>query len=190
MKTTFNNLSGNNSGPVYSAFKHVNHVNEILTPKTQIELMLGSIPDISEVCRDLFNTFAHNQAPYTALQFSRVLQNFELTDPIQILRFMNNQETNHVLIHNDLLKVVLIHWKPGKISSIHGHPAGGCVFKVLQGSVEELRYTSDDSPKLLARSTYQAGAMAYIDDDMAYHAVGNPFDESAISIHAYTPGKK
>lgn len=30
--------------------------------------------------------------------------------------------------------------------------------------------------------------MAYIDDEMAYHAVGNPFDEPAISLHAYTSG--
>jgi predicted metal-dependent enzyme (double-stranded beta helix superfamily) len=105
-------------------------------------------------------------------------------------RFTNNKETNHVLIQNEWLKVVLIHWKPGKYSSIHGHPSGGCVFKVLQGTLEEKRYTTGEDPKLLATSKYEKNSIAYIDDHMAYHAVGNPSNASAISIHVYTPGIK
>ena len=76
------------------------------------------------------------------------------------------------------------------IHDIHGHPAGGCVFKVLQGTIEEKRYTSTINPELIAISKYQKGNMAYIDDQMAYHAVGNPFSTSAISLHVYTPGLK
>ena len=72
---------------------------------------------------------------------------------------------------------------------MHGHAQGGCVFKVLKGSVQEKRYTPDAEQKLLATSRFEEQAMAYIDDEMAYHAVGNPFDEPAISLHVYTPGR-
>ena len=153
-------------------------------------MTLGLIPDLWDVCLDLFATFFTNEAPYSALQFVPVLKAFRLIDEAQITQFINNPETNHVLMQNDLLKVVLIHWKPGKISRIHGHPDGGCVFKVLKGQLEELRYTTESSPQLLSSSTYIAGSMAYIDDKMGYHAVGNPFNSPAISLHAYTPGIK
>ncbi len=162
----------------------------LLTPKTNGQMALGMLPDLWDVCLDLFATFFTNEAPYSALQFVPVLKALQLIDEEQIRRFINNPETNHVLIQNDLLKVVLIHWKPGKISSIHGHPSGGCVFKVLRGQLEELRYTTDSSPELLSSSTYLAGSMAYIDDKMGYHAVGNPFNSPALSLHAYTPGIK
>lgn len=46
--------------------------------------------------------------------------------------------------------------------------------------------TPDERQELLAVSNFNNTAMAYIDDEMAYHAVGNPFDEPAISLHAYT----
>lgn len=162
----------------------------LLTPKTNEQMALGMIPDLWDVCYDLFSTFITNEAPFSALQFVQVLKEFQFIDEQQINRFLENPETNHVLIQNDLLKVVLIHWKPGKISSIHGHPSGGCVFKVLKGQLEELRYTADSSPQLLSSSAYIPGSMAYIDDNMGYHAVGNPCNFPAISLHAYTPGIK
>jgi cysteine dioxygenase len=83
---------------------------------------------------------------------------------------------------------LLIHWRPGDETPIHGHAEGGCVFKVLKGRVTESRYTSDARKKFLSKGTYNKGTIAYIDDRMAHHSVGNPFTESAVSIHAYTPG--
>ena len=161
-----------------------------MTATAFAEMAEGSIPDLWPVCLDLYATFYQQNAPHSALQFIPVLQKLAAIDQAEVERFLRHPETRHVLIEHDWLKVVLIHWQPGKISSIHGHPQGGCVFKVLQGSLEELRYTTDASPKLLAVSTYQAGSMAYIDDRMGYHAVGNPFHTAAISLHVYTPGKK
>lgn len=173
-----------------NTFKAAINRESLLNPKSNGQMALGLIPDLWDVCLDLFSTFFIREAPYSAIQFVPVLKAFQSIEEQQIQRFINNPETNHVLIQNDLLKVVLIHWKPGKISSIHGHPSGGCVFKVLKGQLEELRYTTDASPQLLSSSTLLAGSMAYIDDKMGYHAVGNPFNSPAISLHVYTPGIK
>jgi predicted metal-dependent enzyme (double-stranded beta helix superfamily) len=98
---------------------------------------------------------------------------------------LKNPETRHVLISDHLFELVLIHWKPGKVSDIHGHPGGGCLFKVLQGKLEEVRYTPEKSPRLIATASYRSGSMAYIDDRIAYHQVGNPYGSSAISLHVY-----
>jgi cysteine dioxygenase len=87
------------------------------------------------------------------------------------------------------MKIVLIHWKPGEVTDIHGHPRDGCVFKVLHGRIEELRYSTERKKNLIAKSEYHTGSLAYIDDSLGYHSVINYSEESAISIHVYTPGK-
>ncbi len=160
----------------------------LLTTDAYISMAAGLIPDLWKVCHNLFQTFFINQAPFSAVQFIPVLENLHAIDGEEVIRFIKNRETRHILVENELMKVVLIHWKPGKVSAIHGHPKGGCAFKVLQGKLEELRYSADSSQKLLSSNGYRAGSIAYIDDRLGHHAVGNPFGSSAISIHAYTPG--
>ncbi|MDH4089225.1 MAG: cysteine dioxygenase family protein [Cyclobacteriaceae bacterium] len=163
---------------------------DLLTANAKYQMALGQIPDLWQVCFDLYSTFNNADAPFNALQFIPVLRKLNSISEAEMELFLRNPETNHILIHNELIKVVLIHWHPGKTSGIHGHPKGGCVFKVLYGSIEEMRYTSGPSPQLLSVSKCEKGAMGYIDDQMAYHAVGNPFETSAVSLHVYTPGPK
>ncbi|QGY45194.1 hypothetical protein GM418_16390 [Maribellus comscasis] len=160
----------------------------LLTHDAYLQMAAGLIPDLWNICRDLYNTFFENHTVYSALQFIPVMQQINSFKKDQLQRFLKNRETRHVLVNNDFLKVVLIHWKPGKVSPIHGHPQGGCMFKVLHGKLEELRYTADESQRLLSSNGYRTGSMAYIDDRLGFHAVGNPFGSSAVSLHAYTPG--
>ncbi len=162
---------------------------QLLTAQAAAAMAAGRIPNLEQVCLSLFQTFLTQRRPYTALQFIPILKKLETIDQAEAERFPENPGGSHILVQNTLLKVVLIHWAPGKFTGIHGHPKGGCVFKVLKGSLEEKRYSPDTSQRLLALSTLRQGSMAYIDDDMAYHAVGNPFDTSAISLHVYTPGR-
>lgn len=174
---------------IYGAPKSDTRSFKLLTDEAAAEMSRGTIPNLEQVCRDLYHTLLIHHTPYTALQFIPVLKKLTALHREEAEQFLKNPTTNHVLMQNDWLKVVLIHWKPGKVSSIHGHPSGGCVFKVLQGCLEEKRYSPDDSQqRLIGVSTLQSGGMAYIDDGMAYHAVGNPFGSSAISLHVYTPG--
>ena len=175
----------------FSHSKHLSRVTKetLLTQDAYIQMAAGFIPDLWDVCRDLYDTFFENHSPFSALQFVPVMQKLQTPDKTQLQRFLKNRETRHVLVDNERIKIVLIHWKPGKVSNIHGHPQGGCVFKVLQGKLEELRYSADASQNLLSSNGYRAGSIAYIDDRLGYHAVGNPFGSSAVSLHAYTPGK-
>ena len=164
--------------------------NSLLTDEALSEIAQGGIPDLRRVCLDLYNTFLKPADTYSAVQFIPVLKQLEALDSVEAKRFIHNPVTKHVLVNNPLLKVVLLHWKPGASSNIHGHPAGGCVFKVLKGRLREKRYTPDAAQRLISVSTLQSEGIAYIDDDMAYHAVGNPYGASAISLHIYTPGRR
>lgn len=161
---------------------------QLLKTEALQEIIEGTLPNLISVCEELYFTFAAKSNHYNALQFVPVMQKLKEIDRPSRERFLCNPKSNHVLVQNSLIKIVLIHWTPGKYSNIHGHAAGGCVFKVLSGSLEEKRYTPDGTERHLATSTVHDGCMAYIDDTLAHHAVGNPFEAPAISLHAYTPG--
>lgn len=161
---------------------------ELIKPDVYREMMEGTIPNLISVCEELYFSFAKVKNSFNALQFIPVLNKRNGIDPLSTERFLSNPKTNHILVQNSLIKVVLIHWRPGHYSSIHGHAAGGCVFKVLSGSLEEKRFSPDAKHIHLTTTTAHQGSLAYIDDTLAHHAVGNPFDIPAISLHAYTPG--
>lgn len=158
---------------------------DLIKAEVLLEMEMETLPDLREFCFDILTSTLVSQTSVTALNYIRALQKVKDFSQDELNCLFNNEELNHVLVDNDLMKIVLIHWPSGKIGNIHGHPNGGGVFKVLHGSIEELRYTTHDNPKFLSKSTYHKGAIGYIDDSMAYHAVGNPFDTSAVSLHAY-----
>ena len=145
-------------------------------------------PDLETFCQELNDTFLIPEAPYNALQFLPGFQKIKSLSLRDTNTLFGKGYGGQVIVHNDLLKIILIHWEPGKFSPVHGHPSGGCVFKVLHGSLVENRFQTKDSDQPLAISNYNQGGIGYIDDTIAYHAVGNESKHSAISIHAYTPG--
>ncbi len=162
----------------------------LLTEKAFADIARGSIPNFQRFCRQLLKTIDPAQESFSALQFLDALVQHSFHDPADIRRILRHPDPSHVLIHNDFLKVILIRWQPGQASNLHGHAIGGCVFKVLHGTVEECRYAANAPDKLLARNTYFAGNMAYIDDRMGLHVVRNAGDEPAVTMHLYTPGGK
>jgi predicted metal-dependent enzyme (double-stranded beta helix superfamily) len=156
-----------------------------LEPGMAYQMATGRIPDLRSFCLEMAEMLNQADELSSAKQFLPVLQKLPVLKPEQIRQFIKHPETRHVLMSGDQFEVVLIHWKPGKASNVHGHSFGGCVFKLLQGKLEELRYTPERSPRLLSMNSMSSGEMAYIDDSMAYHQVGNPYGSSAISIHVY-----
>ncbi len=128
------------------------------------------------------NNLPQHRVP-RVLQLLSFLQHFELTKEA-VQGIILNTETNTVLLDDEFMKISLIHWSPGKFSSIHGHPVGGCLLKVLHGEVNETRY-DPQSCFITGSKALGVGNVAYIDDTIALHRVGNTSGSSAISIHAY-----
>ena len=162
---------------------------KLLTPEALGEIKKGAIPDLTQTAYSFYETFFKREGTYSAHQFLPVIAQISLNLK-EINQVMRNASDRHVLVHNKWMKMVLIRWAPGEVSNIHGHPSGGCVFKVLHGCVEEKRFTPDEKKAQLSVSSYKTGSIAYIDDSMAYHTVGNPSMQPAISLHVYTPGQQ
>ena len=145
----------------------------------------GKLPDLREFCLTLTESMNGAGAPTSAKEFVSELDALPGLDENTIKDLLKNPETRHVLVSGERLEIVLNLWKPGKASNIHGHSSGGCLFKLLYGKAEEVRYTPQSSKKLLGFASYRSGDMAYIDDGIAYHQVGNPYGRPAVSIHIY-----
>lgn len=94
-------------------------------------------------------------------------------------------EGKYVLADNTYLKVVLIRWEPGAISSRHYHPNGGGLITVLEGSIQEDRYLNDTQATPFEQRIRTRRSISYIDDQLGMHTVGNPFETPAVSLHAY-----
>ena len=157
----------------------------LLTPKAEEGIKNGSIPNLKKTCENLFNALFVKNTSYTPLQFIDVLQRHIELNQEEIQNFISSTDQSCVLVQDPIVKIVLIHWKPGKKSSIHPHYGKGGVFKILQGSLEEKRYDSKRPWRLISHSTLHKDSISYIDNKMGLHAVENNFDTHAISLHAY-----
>jgi len=158
---------------------------KFINPAADYLMASGQIPDLREFCLSFVRAYDRMSVIYSVKQFTEEMLHVPELDQEHVRIFIRNPENRQVLASNSQFELVLIHWKPGKASDIHGHPGGGCLFRLLQGRLEELRYTPGFPQRLLSTNSYRSGEMAYIDNNMAFHQVGNPYGSSAISLHLY-----
>jgi len=104
----------------------------------------------------------------------------------EVLEQENGEPVNTILYQSDDVKLVMIYWREGQQSSVHGHPGGGGLIKVLSGCLEETRYEPGSDDKVIDHHRLPVGSMGYIHDVLAYHRVSNPMGEPAVSLHVYS----
>ena len=80
---------------------------EILTIEANEEMRFGSIPDLRYFCHALYSTFFENRVSFDAIQFLPIFESINKIKPTALSRFLTNPKTNHVLVNNKYLKVVL-----------------------------------------------------------------------------------
>lgn len=81
----------------------------------------------------------------------------------------------------------LIVWHLNEFSYIHNHPNRGCIFKVLTGSLKEIRYANYTLDEL-ETNVITTGQTKYIHDSEALHKVKNNDENNlTISLHIYSP---
>jgi len=100
--------------------------------------------------------------------------------------------TRNLIATDDItFTLILMCWNPNRESPIHDHPCDGCWMRVCEGSVEEKRYKNDIATDRLvcySDNIYTTNQLAYINDFMGYHQVGNPSRTMpAVTLHLYIP---
>jgi len=101
---------------------------------------------------------------------------------------------NLIATDNETFALMLLCWNPGKFSPIHSHAGSECFLRTLQGAVSEVQYEwpeagSSDEAKLKVKgeTVVRVGDIAYMNDSLGLHKVGNATTEKAITLHCYMP---
>ncbi|KAL1453847.1 hypothetical protein WDU94_010157 [Cyamophila willieti] len=102
---------------------------------------------------------------------------------------------------NDKFNLMILCWGEGHGSSIHDHADAHCFMKMLDGSLQETRYTwpeegneeqrGEDEERplhVMGKSTLKLNDVCYINDSLGLHRVENSsYSDRAVSLHLYSP---
>lgn len=97
---------------------------------------------------------------------------------------------------NGKFDLMLLCWNLSQFSPIHDHTNAHCFMKVLQGSLEEVKYAwpegdeNEDAPTMrpTGKTPLHLDQVCYMSDKLGLHRVGNAsHSELAVSLHLYCP---
>ena len=100
------------------------------------------------------------------------------------VKFTNDTYCRNLIYRNNNFDVYLIGWLPNQETPYHSHPTGGCIMKILEGSLIENIKNKDNTISNYKRKT---GDCSYIHDDIGIHTIKNDTNEKCISLHIYSP---
>ena len=90
-----------------------------------------------------------------------------------------------IFIEMKNFEILVICWQPGQGSPIHNHAERGCVLRVLEGELQEVRYYADEREE---KTILDINRSTYIDNSIGLHKIVNQSDENTVSLHIYSPG--
>ena len=96
--------------------------------------------------------------------------------------FVSFNEEDYVralIFRNDELELRLHCWRPGQSSSLHGHGASACAFKIIRGTATET--------VLGDRDRVWAPGSIVVEDQPRLHQVMNAGSDALLTLHAYSP---
>jgi predicted metal-dependent enzyme (double-stranded beta helix superfamily) len=97
----------------------------------------------------------------------------------------NKEYIRNIIYKNDIFEIVIIIWNKNGSTKIHDHP-GECIFKILKGSLLEIKYNYKYDNKC-ATKIYKEGYISYINNKIGKHKVYNIHDDFSVSLHIYSP---
>ena len=95
--------------------------------------------------------------------------------------------TRNCIEHNEDFELILICWKSGDETPIHGHDNQRCWVYQVAGEMTEERFKEDDEGQLIKEHEMKLtqGKLTYMHDSMGYHTLSNSTSENAITLHLY-----
>lgn len=132
---------------------------------------IGPKPDIPKI-RKMIENFAINPKEWK-----------------QYCKWDLSHYTRNLVAYDEHFTLLLLCWNKGQMSPIHDHAGSSCWVKVLEGELtEELYDVVDNKPVFKGSSTLLQDSVAYIDDTLGVHRMGNASLEThTITLHCYAP---
>ena len=147
----------------------------------------------------LRNTIFVEMDPITSLQqLTETLDECDPQDYVKVATNMNipKAEFEKYIFWNDdcyarncierteVYELILICWKPGDETPVHGHDEQKCWIYQVDGKMHEERF-QDEEGTLVSCNQMSLTPGSYMEDNMGYHSLENKSDEKAMSLHLY-----
>jgi cysteine dioxygenase len=95
--------------------------------------------------------------------------------------------TRNCIHRTDKYELILLCWKKGDETPIHGHDGQNCWVYQIKGNMTEIRYEKDASGDLFEKHRMQLspGKLTYMNKTMGYHKLNNDTDGRGMTLHIY-----
>jgi cysteine dioxygenase len=148
---------------------------------------MNNITNLTDMIASLNDTYS-NLEDKSIESFTQIMKCYNGTDWQKYVTCKDDSYSKNLIYKNDDFDVYLVCWKTNDKTPIHDHSQYGCVYKILQGQINELKY-DPKSLKNISKNTLKPDTVNYIHNDESYHVMDNVFNKLAISIHIYSPPK-
>ena len=134
-------------------------------------------------------------SPPTRERYEELLHRLQLgVEAIEPYRhFRDEFYTRNLIARTDDFELLTLCWSPGQVSPIHDHGGSDGWVVGMDGIVEEVWYQCDIARDGIVKwvkgraARLELGGVGYINDEIAWHTVGNPTESPAVSLHLYAP---
>lgn len=154
---------------------------------------LPEIGSLTDLIRELNKIFENDIVNVELVHY--VMRAYK-SNPVEwkkYAKFDRYRYTRNLVDHgNGKYNLMAICWGEGHGAGIHDHANSHCFMKMLQGSLEEVRYawpeSEDEELKEIGRKRLELNEVCYINDSLGLHRVENVSSyDTAISLHLYCP---
>jgi cysteine dioxygenase len=115
-----------------------------------------------------------------------ILNSYQGEDWKNKVKFSKDDTYKKNLVYkDDDFDMYVICWKGGQRSKFHDHAENGCLLKVLEGSISEIR--KEHSSVLTTKTTYKVGDINFMNNKKGVHKIINSSDKPAVTLHIYSP---
>ena len=135
---------------------------------------------------NLIDSLNNNYVDGSIKNFVDILSDYNGVDWQKYISFKEESYSKNLIYKNDKFDMYLVCWKSDDKTPLHDHSKNGCVFKVLQGKINEYLYCPD-SLKKQCKNEFSKNNTSYIDNENHYHVMHNESNEITISLHIYSP---
>jgi quercetin dioxygenase-like cupin family protein len=97
--------------------------------------------------------------------------------------FQENHYARNLVFRSDNVEILVVCWKPGQGSPIHGHGPSDGLMIILEGEITNTTYTADGRKITTVWSEGDVGHTPV----GAQHEVKNTSDRDVVSLHIYAP---
>jgi predicted metal-dependent enzyme (double-stranded beta helix superfamily) len=98
--------------------------------------------------------------------------------------FQDSHYTRHLVLQSERLEILVVCWRPGQCSPVHGHGPSDGIMIMLEGSLVNTTFPPNGERTIT--TVWQPGDVGHT--PVGYqHEVKNTSDKDVMSLHIYAP---